>query len=250
MIIFKLFKKYYLPAICLAVLGLFFSFSTSAQVAAPKTPAFILPTNPAFDFMISWRAVNYVPANYQGKIMPNKNSSIEISFDALDQGKFVDLSKQNIIWYLNDNLLQSGVGLKTIKFTASQINPVISISIPSYKDTKYSAGDLEGLITIPTISPKIVINTPYPGKAIKIGDNLFQALPYFFNILNPNQLSIGWSVDGAETAGQPGNADILNLTTATQGNPAAGANVSIKTIAQNPADQFEFAQSYINLDIK
>lgn len=256
MIIFNLSKRYFIPAICLAVFGLFLGFSLAGQAASaqvitvPKTPVINLPTNPAFDFLISWRANDYVPANYLGKIMPSRNSSVEISFDVLDQGKFVDLSKQNIVWYLGDSVLQSGIGLKNIKFTASQIDPVISISIPNYKDAKYSTGDLEGLITIPTSVPEVVINTPYPGKSIKIGDNLFQMLPYFFNILNPNQLNIGWSVDGTETASQPGNADILNLTTASEGSPATGANVGIQVVVKNPANEIESAQSYINLDIK
>ena len=242
-------KKIGFLSASLAVLGLLSVFSANAQTT-PKIPALTLPTNPNFDLLISWRATNYVPANYQGKIMPSNNSSIEVSFDALNQGKFVDLSKQNIIWYLNDNFLQSGIGLKSVKFTASQLNPVISISIPNYKDSKYSAGDIEGVITIPTTSAKVVIDAPYPAKAIKIGDNLFQALPYFFNVADLGQLNFNWNVDGSDVAGQSGNANILKLTTATEGSPVAGANTSINVTAQNPASNFEFARNYINLDIK
>jgi hypothetical protein len=249
MIIFNLFKKYGILLVSLALLGSLFSFPAGAQTT-PKIPTITLPTNPNFDLVISWRATNYVPANYQGKIMPSNNSSVVVSFDALDQGKFVDLSKQNIIWYLGDNFLQSGIGLKSVKFTVNQLNPVISISIPNYKDAKYSAGDIEGVITIPTTSAKVVIDAPYPAKAIKIGNNLFQALPYFFNISNLNQLNISWSVDGSDVSSQSGNASILNLTTATQGSPAVGANTSINVTAQNPASDFEFARGYINLDIK
>ena len=243
-------KQYGFHLFCLVLFGSFLALSANAQQLT-KTPVLTMPTNPQFDYLISWRAVNYVPADYQGKILPAKNSTIEASFDVLDNGKFVDISKQNIVWYLNNNLLKSGVGLKTVRFSAAQnTDQVLDITIPNYQDAKYKIADVGTLITVPISSPQIVINAPYPGKAIRIGDNLFQALPYFFNITNPNQLKISWDVDGAQTAGQQGNADILNLTSATQGSAAEGANVGIKVTAQDQADIFSFAQHYINLDIK
>ena len=42
------------------------------------------------EFLISWRAVNYVPADYQGKILPSKSSPIEAGFDLVDKNKIVD----------------------------------------------------------------------------------------------------------------------------------------------------------------
>ncbi|MCL5017082.1 MAG: hypothetical protein M1155_00230 [Patescibacteria group bacterium] len=234
----------------LAILGMLIGSSANAQVA-PNIPSITTtPINPNFDFLISWRATNYVPANYPGKVMPTIGSSVEVSFDCLDQGKFVDLSEQNILWYLGDNLLQSGVGLKSVKFTVNQVNPQISISIPKYKDAKYPMGDLEGLTTIPTTQAKAVINAPYPARTIKVGTNPLQAIPYFFNVSDPSQLNISWNVDGSDVSGQSGNPSILNLTTTTQGNPAVGANTGINITIQNPASYYEFARNYVNLDIK
>lgn len=209
------------------------------------------PVNPEFDFLISWRAINYVPADYKGKILASKNSDIEISFDLLNKGKFIDISGQKIEWRLNNDFLKSGAGLKTIKFTAvKNRDQFVEISIPDYKDSKYKITNLGAVITIPLSSPEIVINTPYPKKKIGIGENLFRALPYFFNIADISQLKIDWNIDGLKPVGQINGTDILRFTASTKGQAAEGANVSIAVSAKNPADQLEFAQSYINLDIK
>ena len=250
-------KKYYSFAIYSALLGLFLTLSAKAQFNIPAEPA--PPINPNFDFIISWRAVNYVPADFNGKILPSKNSPIQISFDILDldNGKFVDIAQQQIEWYLNDKLLKSGIGLKSISFPAnSRYEHPIEIVIPNYNDDKYNKGgyngaELNAVTSIPAASPKIVINAPYPNKTIPIGENLFQALPYFFNINTLNQLKIGWNIDGTEYYNDQANRqDILNLSTDTQGQAAEGANISIQASAQNILNQLELAKDYINLDIK
>src|SRR3989338_4500294 len=68
------------------------------------------------EFLVSWRALNYVPADYQGKIFPTKSTRVEAAFDLIDKNKVADLSRNEIAWYLNNNFLRSGVGLKTIAF--------------------------------------------------------------------------------------------------------------------------------------
>ena len=249
-------RKYHLFAICLAILGLVSIFPAKAQFNVPELAPLISPN---FDFIISWRAVNYVPADFSGKILPSKNSKIEISFDVLDldSGKFIDITQQQIEWYLNDAPLKSGVGLKSVVFPINSGNSrTIEIIIPNYSDSKYNKGKYNGselnvVTTIPVASPEIVINAPYPNKTISIGENLFQALPYFFNINTVNQLKIGWDVDGTEYSNeQASRQDILNLSATTQGQVAEGANFSIQASAQNLLDKLEMAQDYINLDIK
>jgi len=237
-------KKYY---VFFVLLSLFLSFSVNAQVNPPILTSL---TNPDFDFLISWKATNYVPADYKGKILPSKNSPVQISFDVLDNGKFVNIANQQIEWYLNDSLIKSGAGLKSILFTPISNSNVIEILIPNYNDTKYKAAELSAVITIPLASPEVVINAPFPNKSISIGDSSFQVLPYFFNINTINQLKIDWDVDGTKNSGQANRQDILNLTTTSQGQAAVGTNIGIKAFVQNILNQFEFAQNYINLNIK
>ncbi|MBU4348110.1 hypothetical protein KJ671_01205 [Patescibacteria group bacterium] len=248
--IFNFIKKYSLLFVCLSLIGLIMgpSVKTKAQIALPD---FSMPTNPDFDFLISWKAINYVPADYKGKILVSKNSDIEISFDVLDNGKFIDVSNQEIEWYVNDNFLKSGIGLKNIKFTAVRnIDQFVEISIPNYKDSKYKNTDLGAIITIPSSSPEVVINTPYQNKTINIGENTFQVLPYFFGISNLGELKINWTVNGLDVIGEADKSDILNLAMDTKGGVKEGSSISIRVFVQNLADQLQFAKDYISLDIR
>lgn len=91
--------------------SVFFAFSFLFLVFSFPLLAF---GQTAPEFLVSWRASNYVPADYQGKILPSKNSAVEIGFDVIDKNKIADLSRHNINWFLGDNLIRSGVGLKKI----------------------------------------------------------------------------------------------------------------------------------------
>ena len=99
-------KQYTFFFICIGVLSLFLTSSANAQLNI-DSGSILLATNPNFEYIISWRALNYVPANYKGKVLATDNSNIEISFDAVNQGKIVDLSKQKVEWRLNNNIINS-----------------------------------------------------------------------------------------------------------------------------------------------
>lgn len=245
-------KKYYILAICSGLLGLFLSLSANAQLTA-KLPTTTLSTqNPNFEFLISWRAVNFVPSDYRGKIIPSKNSIIEISFDLLDSnGKFVDVSKQQINWNIDRNSFRSGMGLKSIITTFDKASAkLIEIELPNYSDKTYTGAYLNKFINIPAVSPEVVINAPYPNKTIGIRQNAFQAIPYFFGISSLSQLKFEWEVNGKKMDSDPNYPSILALDLASQGSPESGANAMIKVLAKNITDQLEFASRSINLDIK
>ncbi len=251
MSIFHSIGKYLVYVFLFTFVGIFFSFFVNAQVGAPpaQTELATIET-PNFDFLVSWTATNYVPSDFKGKILPSKNSPVQISFDVLDGNKFVNIANQQVDWYLNDSLIKSGVGLKSIVFIPTRNTSIIDIVIPAYTDAKYNAAEINTVITIPMATPEVVIHAPYANKNISLGDNVFQVLPYFFNISNVGQLKVDWEIDGVKNSGEANRPDILNLTATSQGEAAAGANIGIKAFVQNLANQFEFAQNYINLNIK
>ena len=72
------------------------------------------------DVVVTWNASSYAPGGYPGKILPSVGSTIRVSFEALSDGKFLNLSKQMIYWYLNDDLIASGEGVQDIVFKAVQ----------------------------------------------------------------------------------------------------------------------------------
>jgi len=246
--IYVFIKKYGFSVLFAVFLGLSLSANAQTNLNSKTTT---LASNPNFEYIISWRSLGYVPADYKGKILASDNASIEISFDAVNQGKIVDLSKQTIEWRLNNNLITSGTGLKSIKFIADQsASQVITITVPNYSDAKYKIAELNAATTITLVPPELVIKAPYPNKQTVVGEKTFQALPYFFNISNINQLNINWEVNGAKTTNESDRPDIFDLVLSTQGEVAEGASVGIKAFAQNIANQFEFAQNYINLNLR
>lgn len=246
--IYNFLKKYGFSIATIILLG--FGSATQAQLNLSSTSV-SLATNPDFSYIISWKALTYVPADYKGKILASDGSEIEISFDAVNnQGKIVDLSKQTIEWRLNNNILKSGVGLKSIKFTADKnADQVITITVPNYSDSKYKIAELNTSTTISLMPPELIIKSPYPNKTVAVGEKMFEALPYFFNISNIGQLNFVWEINGAKTANQT-NPSIMSVLITTQGQAAENANIGIKALVQNITNQFEFAQNYINLNIK
>ena len=78
-------------SITFTILLFTFYFLLSAVIFAQAAP----------EFLVSWRAVGYVPPDYQGKILPNKNSRVEMGFDLIAQNKIADLSRYNISWFLD-----------------------------------------------------------------------------------------------------------------------------------------------------
>jgi hypothetical protein len=227
-----------------------FSFLPTKAQTAPTLPSLALPETPDYNFLISWKANNYVPSDYQGRIMPSKNSEVEVSFDLLDKGTIIDISKQQINWNLNHRSLRSGIGLQSIKITFnSNSEQLLEIELPDYKDAKYKMAYLDYFIKIPGRAPEVVINAPYPNNIIKIGQNPFQALPYFFNITNLGQLKFEWSVDGQKQTNSQ-YPHILGLDLSSLSQPQEGSNTSIEVFTQNLSNQLEFATQNINLDIK
>jgi len=253
MIISNLFKKYHFPAVCLALLGLFFGFSASAQTGL-NLPSLKLPSitpaaqAPSYTFLISWQASNFVPSVYEGRILPIKNSSVEIGFDLLDSdGKFIDISKQKIQWNINHGLYQTGVGLKKIKFFVTNSDKdVIEILIPNYTDAKYKTStEISQFVTLSAFSPKAIIHTSDPYRALHVGENKIIAIPYFFNTNSLNNLLFGWKVDGKKI---DNNLNLLSVDIPE--NNIASNYSGINLFIQNTNDAFEFAEKIFNFDIK
>src|SRR3989344_4866664 len=90
------------------------------------------------EFMVSWRALNFVPPEYQGKIFPINGTAIEAGFDLIDRGKIADLSKKEIRWFLDGTAIGNGIGKKTASFTVQKTaNTVhnLRIEVADYNGT-------------------------------------------------------------------------------------------------------------------
>lgn len=220
-----------------------FSLLVFQQVNAQSSP----------QFFVSWKADSYVPEWYQGKILPNRQTSIKVNFDLIDNGKIVDLSATKIRWYVDDKLRRNekdGLGIKTLQFI-----PPWSIVTRDTVEARIVVVDYKGetigkIINIPLVKPETVIQNFNFGGELDSGTHKFQVNPFFFNIRALNDLAFNWIVNGKlaidDSIDEPSN--ILNLEIAP--GLLANTNLKLEIGVEKLTDKSETARKKIELTIR
>ncbi len=186
-------------------------------------------------FLVSWQAANYVPPDYQGLILPSNNSPVEISFDLIDNGRVVNLSRYNIRWSLDDKLFASGPGLKSASFLGSSDDQTIRITVAGYNGV-----DLDKFVEIPGTRPEVVIEAKSPTRTRGLGEQEFAALPYFFNAASLSELLFFWRVNGQQVDQAAANPEVLTLNLSS-GDAPAQTEIVISASVQNVFNILEVA---------
>lgn len=184
------------------------------------------------EFLITWKANSYVPPDYQGKILPIENSVITMALELIENGRIADLSRNEIRWSIGDEV-QSAFGKKSFSFQIGQFNRAdqrIRVEILNYRGRI-----LEKFIEIPLAKPEVFIQN--------LGNNAFEAKPYFFNVNNLKQLIFSWSVNGQNAAGTVENPQILQLK--INGQPINP--IEIKLRVSNLLNEIESASANFTL---
>ena len=210
---------------------------------------FLVDAQTAPRFLTTWRSYNYTPSWYAGKVMATRGSWVSVSFDFINNGKIVDLSKNKVRWYINDDLKRNeddGLGIKNFYFgvddyARDDIN--IRIVVVDYLNEQISR-----IITIPLVDSEVVIDAPYSGRRLPNGTNMFKAYPFFFNIEELSKLSFNWTVNGRSAESAFGIADTLKLS--IDNLAPSGFGINIQATIKNLADEMEFASSQIKLNVK
>ena len=195
-------------------------------------------------FLTSWKAYNFIPPGFSGKSLPlPRGTTVGVAFEILNDGKIIDVSKNNIKFFVNNQKRAEGIGLRGFRFATFDGQPgqTIKMVILNARDEIV----YEHRFTIPTTKPEIVINHPYSLNLIDRGFNYFQALPYFFNIERIGDLVFNWTVNGAAPADTAENPDIIELDVPSEF--SSGGNIAIQATAQNRVNQLEMALETINL---
>lgn len=205
-------------------------------------------------FMVSWRATNsYAPVWYQGRIFPTKGSQIEVFFDLIDNGKVADISKSKARWYVNDKLRineKNGLGIKSFVFNTAEFGgqeTEVRISLPDY----IKGQQLSTLVKIPIAKSEIVIDAPYAGRQISAGENIFFAIPFFFNVKNiwyGGDIDYKWLVDGREVSTSDENYNSLELNIGSE--VPKGTDININLTAKNLLDRLISVSDSIKLKVK
>jgi len=197
------------------------------------------------ELLITWQAANFTPPTYQGKVLPTRKTQITAAVELIDNGKLIVLNTKEIRWFLSNNLIKTGFGLKNIVFSIPAIagaDQLLKVSVISYRGR-----NLEKSVIVPVSNPETVIDIPYPGKIIAVGINTFQALPYFFNVANLKNLSFVWSANSQKTQGEVENPEILELDIPA-GVRRGELNLSLDVTSK--LDPLEIAHELIKLTIK
>ena len=218
---------------------------TLAGVGIIVTLGFLFVVSPAHaaspQALITWKITGgYIPPAYKGKSLPTHGSTITASLEIISNGKPVDLSGQTIYWYLNDTdtLLGGGVGVQTMNFPPLGSPPnmtTLEVELPYYP-----GGMLIQTVNIPMVEPLAVVEAPYPGGEFSANPVTVTAIPYFFNVTSPSNLSYSWSVNGqmGSNTENPQTAQI----TLPQGT-SAGTSFEVALTMQNANDSTQATAS-------
>lgn len=217
-------KKIFLAILFLPLLGI--PFHGLGQTAQPIA-------------VLSWKARTYAPSSYQGKILPGSSTPLLLSLDVFQSGKLVNISGMKIYWYLNNHLVDRGVGLQSVSIRTPQSLGGGAINIRA-QIPDYPVDSLIKSVEIPLVSPSVVIETP------SIKDKLFsktlqlKVIPYFFTVSDLSFLKFSWKVNEADVKAAE---DPQNLVVNINADAAAGSALSVSATVSNPAGYFESASA-------
>ncbi len=209
-----------------------------AGVALFASPGniFAQATSPP-QLLFTWRASTYAPADFRGKLLPVGGSRITASFEVVDRGQLVNLSKQLITWRLNNKFMTRGLGIQTVNFRLADI-PLETVESVQIQLTDYKNSPLLYSASIPVASPQAVIEWPSPLPQFSNIPFQVRARPYYFNVTNAQKLTYSWKVNGKAPEGAE-TPDLLTVN--LNQNSPSGSLLNIGLTIGNPANPLEQA---------
>ncbi|MDI6820617.1 MAG: hypothetical protein QMD65_00350 [Patescibacteria group bacterium] len=217
----------FLSIITILVLAGFFGLSSSVSSQ----------TESQGEIIFTWQTKNFYPADFKGKSLPVQNSFVDISLELLKNSKLQDLSLADITWFLDEKVINRGTGNNETSFIVKKADSdshFIRVAVKLGNDLHESS------MRLYVSKPKIAITTnPFPNSFVPPGAELtLQAIPYFFNINNIQDLLFFWQINSEKTSGSSG------LTVSF---PEELSENNILLTIQNKTDILEIAKEKIIL---
>jgi hypothetical protein len=186
------------------------TIDTKSVISAHVNDSIIVSKTIAPSYIdILWEANTYTPVWYAGRALPTQGSKITATVMPVLNSN-IQVGSLIFNWSKNGNLLKdfSGIDKKTITINSPNL----------YNDyiLEVSVSDLSGNILgnnsvkISTIEPKVYLykHRPLIGTvfydAINTASNIINAeqsidaIPYYFNVKNPHDLTYKWEISGAK----------------------------------------------------
>ncbi len=213
-----------------AVLGI--AAKTSAQAANN------------YSAIITWRANDYYPSDFLGKALPTNGTTVSLSVIVLNNQKIQDASNLPILWYVDGNFMNGGVGESQTNFTVTKTagdSHIVSVQIGAGGQT------ISASARIPVVNYRAVINAPYPAQTVNQNSTAnLEIIPYFFNVNSFNDFLFSWTVNNLQSV----TSTTDNTLSLKVGQIGATQNISIDASVQNTANAFEFAYGKTNLYVQ
>lgn len=216
-------------------------FVLSLWLAASTT---ILGQETGRRLIISWEAQTLRPLSYSGKNLAGLGSEVIAALELTENDKLADVLPANIRWFLNNRLIDSGVGLKRISFNAASAAGAMSLRA----EVDYGGEVVGGAARIFVARPEIVIDAPYPNGVIGTGANKLEAVPYFFDITDLKDLKIEWLINNQAAPIPAENPHLLELSIEPFEEGEIPVSISVSASPLN--NFFNFATDKINLTAK
>lgn len=200
------------------------------------------------DFLVSWEAQTTIPQGYSGKAYPTEGADIRIGFEVIKDGKIIDISKQEVRWYIGTKMITKGIGMQSIilknnEFSGNDI--LMKFSVNLYDEEEGGFSFVEKRFNIPVVEPQVVIENSLFSKNISTNSKIFlNAKPFFFKSQN---LRIQWAVNGSSISKEENQSASFILDT---GNVASGSRVNAKATITNIENKGDSASKRIDLYIQ
>lgn len=164
---------------------------TGASLAlAQQAPLDTSPGNS--DLILSWRSNGFAPSGYEGRVAAAGGGTVLLTAEALVGGRPADISKYDVRWYVNDDFYTSGLGLQAITVPIQAYHQdSIDVRVEIF-GAPFAASDAS--MSVPLTDPLAVIEQ-HSGVSLRSGKNIFEAIPYSFNVKDPNNLLYTWAVN-------------------------------------------------------
>ena len=221
-------------------MGIFFGVASFTYAAEPQ-------------FLVSWKSLVYAPNWYEGKLIPTKDSVVQVSFELVDQdgvnkGKVVNVSASEVRWYIGTTMVQKGIGLQTITiknnlFSNATIPVKISVDFSNQRTgEKYF---VEKYIHIPVTERRLILTRPWMDHTLTPHTQAtWYAIPFFFSS-DPRSLNLTWTVNGQVV--NPTSDDPFSLSIQSGD---AGQTVDIEASLGNSESLWDTASAFERIYIQ
>lgn len=203
--------------------------------------------------LVTWRAQTSAPQWFEGKILPVEGSKVTcavelIGTEGIEKNKLIDLSQSEIRWYVDDDLVKKGIGMKT--FSEISQNP---FGIPltgkvalEYTDPETKSKEfISKYFSIPIVQPEVVLETKRINTNTTIGEEIaLFGHPFFFSA-PLSELTGAWLINEQKKLFDVTSPSVLIKV----GENIPNGEIRMKLTIENPRNKLEKSSTLMYFNV-